>query len=149
MRNTVCGYIYRGENFPLNRFLLSEYLYISILISKSSIFWLFTISRLSLIFYPYSEFRFGFNGKFYTGCSVLKIFFILLFERVIFRIVDEKTKKWRKIFIGNRLFLRIFHFNFVSNANIFKKSFKALYSVEFKSKLRIGVKNKGKPWNQK
>ena len=41
---------------------------------KSQIFCLFSISCLPLILHPYSEFRFGFYGKFYTGYSVLKIF---------------------------------------------------------------------------
>ena len=76
-------------------------------------------------FYAYSEFRFGFYEKFYTGYSVLKIFFILLFKRV---------KLWKSVknvtfFIENRLFLRFFHFNDVPNAKIFKKIFKTPYPV--------------------
>ena len=56
------------------------YIYILIFISKSSIFCLFMISRLPLLSYPYSEFRFGFWGNFYTEYSVLDIFCTLLSE---------------------------------------------------------------------
>ena len=105
-------------NFPLNRFPLPECLYISIYISKFLFFGLFSISRLYLIFYPYSERRFGFYGKFYTGYSVLKFFFIFLLELIK---IEKVTENDLKFCIKNRLFLRFFRFNLYRTQNFFKK----------------------------
>ena len=49
--------------------------YISIYTSKSLLFCLFLISRLLSIFYPYSEFGFGFYEKFYID-FMYPIFFL-------------------------------------------------------------------------
>ena len=62
-------------NFPAESIpIVRIHIYTSIFISKFSFFCLFSVSRLPIIFYVYSEFRFGFYGKFYTGYSALKIF---------------------------------------------------------------------------
>ena len=65
------GYGFRRKNFRwINSYCqnIHIYRYIS---QKGS----FSISWLPLILYPYSEFIFGFYGKFYAGYRVLKIFF--------------------------------------------------------------------------
>ena len=79
------------------------YIYISIYTSKSLFFCLFSISWLHLNFYPYSEFRFGFYGKFYMIYRVLKIFFILLFRRIK---IGKMAENDVKFCFKNRFFLR-------------------------------------------
>ena len=90
----------------------------SIYTSKSSFFSLFSIPWFPLILYPYSEFRFGFYGKFYTGYCVLKFFFIFLFQQIKIEKIAENDVKFC---IKNRLFLRLFNFHLYQMQNFLKK----------------------------
>ena len=70
-------------------------------------FWVILISRLPLILYPYSEFRFGFYEKFYTAYSVLKIFRSIRIE-----IENRRKVNYRgNAFSYFRLFLDFVHLN--------------------------------------
>ena len=87
-----------------------------------------------------SEFRFGFYVNFYTVYRVLKIFFILLFKRVKFIIIDKNHVKF---FIEDWLFL-LFSILICIECKIKKKYRRHKIDVKFpaesKSEVRKGVR---------